>query len=158
MRNPENAERICELLAEGYTLRQVAREIGISSASSITDWVREDDSFAARYTRAMDVRWDRMAEELVEIADDGSNDWLQREEKAGEIATVPDHEHVNRSRLRVDARKWLLSKMAPKKYGERVVQEHTGPDGGPIAVDMTVEARQARARAILDAAFGSGEE
>jgi hypothetical protein len=47
LRTPENADRICALLAEGRTLRQIARELRIESASSITDWVRGDAEFAA---------------------------------------------------------------------------------------------------------------
>lgn len=61
-----------------------------------------------------------MADEIIEIADDGSNDWMEREGKA-----APNGEMVNRSRLRVDTRKWLMSKMAPKKYGDKMSTELT---------------------------------
>lgn len=61
-----------------------------------------------------------MAEQLFAIADDGSNDWIEKVAKSGETFTVPDHEHMARSRLRIETRKWYLSKLAPKKYGERV--------------------------------------
>ncbi len=49
--------------------------------------------------------------------------------KDGSTIRLVDHEHIQRSRLRVDARKWLMSKMAPKKYGEKL--QHTGDGGGP---------------------------
>jgi len=71
------------------------------------------------------------ADEIVEIADDGSNDWMQRRLKDGSDETVMDHEHVSRSRLRVDTKKWLLSKLAAKTYGDKV--QHTGAGGdGPV--------------------------
>lgn len=128
LRKPENAELICERLAEGFTLTQIARELGCV-ASAITKWADQDAEFGARYARAMDARTDRMAEEILAISDDGSNDWMVREQEGGEAITVADHEHIQRSKLRVDTRKWLMAKMMPKKYGERVTQEHTGADG-----------------------------
>ncbi len=74
-----------------------------------------------------------MAEELLAIADEGENDWMAMRRKDGELEHVPDHEHINRSRLRVDTRKWLLAKALPKIYGDKV--QHTGSDGeGPVVV------------------------
>lgn len=113
LRTPENADRICEMLADKRTLREIARELNCT-APAITTWAREDAEFATRYARAMDLRCDLMAEEILEISDDGSNDWMEREG-----IKVADHEHIQRSKLRVDSRKWLMAKMMPKKYGER---------------------------------------
>lgn len=115
------------MLAEGHTLAQCVRACGFGSPAKITDWAREDEEFAARYARAMEQRTDHMAEEILSIADDGNNDWMERE---GFV--VPNYEHIQRSKLRVDARRWLMSKMLPKKYGDRLSHEHGGPDGGPI--------------------------
>lgn len=94
-------------------------------------WVVDDQTFAEHYARAKLAQADYFAEEILAIADEGSNDWMQREVEAGRIITVPDHEHINRSKLRVDARRWLMSKMAPKKYGD--VLRHTDADGGSLA-------------------------
>ena len=127
LRTINNAERICALLAEGYTLRQIARELSFRSASAIVNWANEDAGFRERYARAMDLRCERMAEEILEISDDGSNDWMERE---GLI--VPDHENVQRSRLRVDSRKWLLGKMMPRKFGDKVTQEIAGDASAPL--------------------------
>ena len=148
IRNPENAELICDRLADGYTLRQIAKELDCSPGS-ITDWVRADDQFAVRYTRAMELRADRMAEEIQEIADDGTNDWMEREG----VAVGIDHEHIQRSKLRVDARKWLMAKMAPRKYGDSIAV--TGANQGPIQLEtVTPEQRAAQAVALVDEAFG----
>jgi hypothetical protein len=89
--------------------------------------------YAAAHDQLM-LHW---ADESLEIADDGTNDWIQREirNKDGVVVdhqTVFNKEHVNRSRLRVDQRKWLLSKLARAQFGDVVRNEHTGMDGGPI--------------------------
>lgn len=150
IRNPENAERICALIAEGYTLRQVAREINCT-AGAISIWASEDEDFAKRYARAMDVRTDRMAEEILDISDDGHNDWMEREDH-----DVVNGEHIQRSRLRVDARKWLMAKMMPKKYGDRTTL--AGDPEAPLNVSVTVEDKRAAAKALLDEAFGEKRE
>jgi hypothetical protein len=97
-------------------------------------WLNEHEAFREQYARATEQRADLMAEEILEIADDGRNDYATTEN--GETF---NSEHVQRSRLRVDARKWLLAKMQPKKYGERVQTEVTGPDGGAVVHKVTVE-------------------
>lgn len=150
LRTPENAERICALISEGYTLRQVGREIGCT-ASAIMNWERDDAGFRERYVRAMELRWERMAEEIQEISDDGTNDWVERERDDDDNPiTVPNHEHIQRSKLRVDSRKWLLSKMLPKKYGDRTTI--AGDPDAPVAV--TIEDKRAAAKALLAETFG----
>ena len=150
LRTTDNAERICALLAEGYTLRQIARELGLRSASTIVNWANEDTTFRERYARAMELRCERMADEILEISDNASNDWMERE---GLI--VPDHENVQRSRLRVDSRKWLMSKMLPKKYGDKVTQEITGEDGGALISRIELIPVAARPRPEADAEAAS---
>jgi len=76
-----------------------------------------------------------LAEEILEIADDGINDTYETEDGKEKV----NQDVINRSRLRVDTRKWLMSKLAPKKFGERVEQFISGPDGGPIQAAITVE-------------------
>jgi hypothetical protein len=150
IRTPENADLICERLGEGYTLRQIARELDCT-AGAISIWASEDEGFAKRYARAMELRADRMAEEIQEIADDGSNDWMEREG-----LEVANGEHIQRSKLRVDTRKWLLSKMMPKKYGDRLTM--AGDPDAPLQHAHTIEDKRAAARALLDEAFGEKRE
>jgi hypothetical protein len=71
---------------------------------------------------------DTMAEQLLEIADDGTNDFVA--DKHG--GTTLNMEHINRSRLRVDTRKWYLSKLAPKRYGEKVDVNVGGQSENPV--------------------------
>lgn len=128
------ADQLCELIVQKWTLRQIEAREDMPGHATILRWLEAFPDFRTQYARAMELRADIMADELLEIADDGRNDWVERENADGSSFMALDHEHVTRSKLRVDARKWLLSKMAPKKYGERVVAEHVGKDGGPIRI------------------------
>lgn len=113
----EIGDRICMLLADGVPVRHIAKMPGMPTRGTIKNWVtRDHDGFAARYQRAYRLGLDEMADELLEIADDGARDY-----KAGpDGREVPDHDHIQRSKLRVDTRKWLLSKRLPKEFGDRI--------------------------------------
>lgn len=129
--SPEIAGVICISLAEGLSLREICRKDEMPGLSTVFQWLAKHKDFAERYARAREAQADHMAEELLEIADDARNDWVEGEN--GEA--VLNHEHVTRSRLRVDTRKWLMSKLLPRKYGDKV--QHTGPDGNePVTIVM----------------------
>lgn len=131
---PEMVDRICGLISTGHSLRQIENMDGMPDRHTILDWLQRHPEFPSRYARAMEMRTEYMADEMLEIADDGRNDWVERENDGGGTTRVVDYEHIARSRLRVDARKWLMAKMMPKKYGDRVVSEHVGEGGGPIRI------------------------
>jgi len=107
-------------------------------------WNREIPEFSQQYAKAREDQFEHWAEEIIEIADDGSNDWIARESESGRIDKVPDSEHINRSRLRVDTRKWLLSKLASKRFGDRISTELSAPGGGPIQVENVTESEIGR--------------
>lgn len=131
-----NMARILALLADGMSLRAICAMDGFPDRENVRRWVDEDPDFAARYVRAREMAAEDVAEELLEIADDGRNDWMEKVNKDGEcIGWMVNGEAVQRSRLRVDTRKWIASKLLPKKYGEKV--ELAGKDGGPIEVSHT---------------------
>jgi hypothetical protein len=116
------ADEICRRLALGETLRQICRTQGMPANSTVVLWALGRSApaeFGKQYADARARGLDVIAEEIIEISDDGSNDWMEQETKNGNLITVPDHEHIARSRLRVDSRKWLLSKMRPDKYGDK---------------------------------------
>lgn len=124
---PELAAEICERLAEGETLRSVCRDKHMPDERRVRAWVIEDrEGFAPHYTRARDAGLDCMADQLIDIANDSSSD--DYDKTTGKI----NQESYQRSRLRVDTMKWYLSKLAPKRYGDRMTQVHTGPEGGAI--------------------------
>lgn len=127
---PDVAEEICRRLAAGQTLREICRDADMPAPPTVVGWARGDcpptTDFAERYARAREIGWELMAEEALEISDDGSNDWVERKTADGGTETVLDHEHVTRSRLRTDTRKWLLSKRLPQIFGDKVAMEHSG--------------------------------
>lgn len=125
------AAQICWRLAQGETLRQICRDDEMPDESAVRQWALDNrDNFAPQYARAREIQAERWADELVEIADDGTNDWQERELDSGRITAVPDHEHIMRSRLRVDTRKWLMSKVLRKKYGDKGDPEAGEDDAG----------------------------
>ena len=141
----EKADIICARLAMGESLRSVCKSDDMPSAQTIFNWMRSYPQFLEQYARAKEESADAMAEEILDIADDGSNDWMEQLDKDGEcIGYKLNGEHVQRSRLRVDTRKFLMAKMKPKKYGEKVMNEHSGPDGGAIPVADLSEREIAR--------------
>lgn len=127
--NEEIASLICGRMAEGESLRSICRDPAMPALSSVFLWVSKHPEFSEQYKLAMASRADAMFEEMFDIADDGSNDWMEINGKDGEAGWKLNGEHVQRSRLRLDTRKWALSKMMPKKYGDNIVDETTGNDG-----------------------------
>lgn len=131
----ELTEEICRRLIEGESLRAICSADDMPSKSSVMKWLAENKDFSDQYARAREIQADIMVEEILEIADDGRNDWIERENADGSKSLALDHDHIQRSKLRVDTRKWLMSKMLPKKYGNKVDVEH----GGGIAVTFAPE-------------------
>jgi hypothetical protein len=120
----EVGDMICEQLAMGRSLRSICRDPAMPQESTVRTWLLNDPTFYAQYTKSRDIGLDAMADETMEISDNGSNDWMERHGEGAE-GWVINGEHVQRSRLRVDTRKWYLSKLAPKRYGDRLQVDQT---------------------------------
>lgn len=145
----ELASKICAELALGRSLRTVCKDESLPCMSTVFNWFRLYPEFLEQYTRAKEESADAMAEECLDIADDGTNDYMERLDKDGEcVGYQVNGEHIQRSRLRVETRKWLMAKMKPKKYGEKIVQEQTGPNGGPIQFQNVEELTDEQLAAI----------
>ena len=119
--SPELAGRVCELMIEGVSLRKICEMSGMPSRRSIFCWLQSNGEFREKYEIARLMQVEYWAHEIIEIADDTSGDFVINER--GERAV--DHENINRARLRVDARKWLMSKLHPQRYGDRVTADVT---------------------------------
>ena len=135
------ADEVCRRLAGGESLRAICRDEGIPDESTVRLWALDDrEGFAAQYARAREVQFLAIADELLEIADDGRNDWMQRRGNDERRGWELNGEHIQRSRVRIDTRKWMLSKMLPKIYGNKTEVAVTGANGGPVqTVSATVE-------------------
>lgn len=124
----ELADKICEELAMGKSLRTVCGGEDMPSLQTIFNWFRTKEGFVEQYARAKQESADAMADEILDIADDGTNDWMTITMPGGYEKDVENREVVNRSKLRVDTRKWLMSKMKPKVYGEKLDLLNNGKD------------------------------
>ena len=122
----EIADEVCERLANGESLRSICSDDHLPPESTVRRWaVHDEGGFAAHYAQAREIGYARLAEDILDISDNGTNDWIERNDpnNAGYEA---NGEHIQRSRLRVESRKWLLSKCLPKIYGDRIETHHTG--------------------------------
>ncbi|MEQ5254196.1 ubiquitin carboxyl-hydrolase [Providencia sp. Je.9.19] len=113
---PEVADDICALLANGESLRKICKRQGMPAIRTVMYWLQKHDDFMQQYVRAREGQAESLLEEILEIADDCS----------------PDPAAVAKAKLQVDARKWYITKVAPKKYGDKTTTELTGKNGGPI--------------------------
>lgn len=120
---PELGDLICDMLAEGMSLRKVCSNKNMPDKSTVFRWLRVDLDFRDQYARAKEEAADAMAEDILDIADDGSNDVIEVEDRDGNVRKVVDNEVLQRSRLRVDTRKFLMAKMKPKRYGDRITHD-----------------------------------
>lgn len=106
---------VCEELEKGRALRNVLKDDKMPSTSTFYQWLDSNEEKAKQYARATQVRADILFDEIIDIADDSSGD-----KKVVENGEVMDSEYVARSRIRIDTRKWILSKLNPKKYGDKL--------------------------------------
>jgi hypothetical protein len=128
---PELETEICDWIASGKTLRAFCRQDGKPSHDAVYDRQKTNQEFKQHIADARESGEDVIAEECLEIADDGSNDYSEQDLGDGVVVQRVNQEHIQRSRLRVDTRLKLLAKWNPKKYGDKLA--HTGASGdGPI--------------------------
>jgi hypothetical protein len=116
--NTDIASVLCEQIVEGKSLRSICRADDMPAIATVFKWLNAHPPFVEQYTRAREAQADTLADELLDIADDKRAD-------------------VNRSRLMVDARKWIASKLKPKKYGEKIETTHRGDAAHPVYVTAT---------------------
>jgi len=102
--------------------------------SAIMEWLDESDHLAERYARAKAEQAEFLADEMLDIVDDCRNDFMEKVGANGETYEAVDKEHIQRSRLRVETRKWLMGKLKPKKYGDKLDVNHGGQEGSPLLI------------------------
>lgn len=110
------ANTICQRLADGESLRAITRDDAMPGMFAVMQWLDRFPDFAQQYARARELQADTLFEMAGEIAHDGASDWVMTK-RGPEV----NQEHIARSRLRVDTIKWQAGKLAPKKYGERLM-------------------------------------
>lgn len=124
----EMADKLCAKLAEGKSLRIICdHDDSMPDKATVFRWLRTNAQFCDQYAKAKEEGMEAIADEMMDIADDGLNDWMEVE-KNGKKMVVLDREHVDRSKLRIDTRKWILAKIKPKKYGDKIDMTTNGKD------------------------------
>ncbi|MBY3590602.1 terminase small subunit protein [Rhizobium bangladeshense] len=119
------ADIVCERIADGESLRSICRDETMPAKSTVLAWLADDEkaAFRTKYAQAREIQADGFVDEMVEIADDGSNDWMERN-FGEETRWVENGEVLRRSQLRIATRQWIAEKLKPKKYGSKVELEH----------------------------------
>lgn len=123
----EVAQVICDRIAVGDSVRTICEDEGMPNRVTVLRWLETHPDFAAKYARAREAQADVMDEKIMTVAD---------------ACTA---ETAAADRVKIGAYQWRAARLAPKRYGERVAQEISGPDGGPIeTADITPTERARR--------------
>lgn len=138
------ADRICERLAEGRSLRSICSDDDMPSVSSVCKWLGQFPSFAEQYARAREAQADAIFDEILHIADTPQLGeivttkpiMVDGKPVAGaEVREVKHEDMLGHRRLQIDARKWMAGKLQPKKYGDKLELDHKG-ELGPITINL----------------------
>lgn len=133
----ETADIICERIADGESLRSICADEDLPNKATVFRWLNAYKEFSDQYARAREEQAETLADEIVGIADEECTfiKGGKGQDDGEEVEVAFDATAVARNRLRIDARKWVAAKLKPKKYGDKVTQEHTGADGGPVQIE-----------------------
>lgn len=135
------ALQICERLSDGRSLRSICLDDDMPGQTTVFRWLAANETFRKQYARAREAQADAIFDEMLDIADNSTNDWMERRGENAEGYEL-NGDHVQRTRLRLDTRKWMASKLAPKKYGDKL-----DVTSGGEKLNWAVEAQAARDRA-----------
>ena len=144
---PELQVELCERLAENAgSLRRVCAAADMPLERTVRRWCVENPDFESAYARAKLMGIDASIDETLDIADDASNDWMERLGKEGQpVGWQVNGDHVTRSRLRIETRRWIAERTAAKKYGTKTGVDLTSSDGSMATTDATQRATRAAA-------------
>jgi len=126
---------IFDIIENGKSLRFALLQIPLSS-KTFYEWLDADEEKVKQYARVTELRAEALLDEMFDIVDETSNDFQLQDIGDGITIEKLNSENIQRSRLRYDARKWLVSKLNPKKYGDREIKVIEGGDV-PIKIDFT---------------------
>lgn len=132
------ADAICDEIATGRSVLQICSDPDFPGERTVYRWLELHEAFRQKYARAREFQAEHYASEIVALADTPveARKVVIKADGSEEI-TIGDA--VDRTRLQIDARKWYASKLNPKKYGDKVQAEVSGPDGGKIPVSLEID-------------------
>lgn len=142
-----SGKEICKRISQGESLISICKDEDMPSKFTVLKWLRDFPDFTTHYARAREDQAEHYLDQIADIADNCTDDVMflvtagDDESEPGQSAkAVIKHSAIQRARLQIDARKWIMSKLAPKKYGDKTSVEMGGIDGKPIisaAIDLT---------------------
>lgn len=131
--NRQTKSSICQALASGRSLTSICSDEKYPCYDTVQRMLRADEDFRKEFEIARDIYYQKAADQLFDIADDSTNDYVDRRRSDGSTVRAFDKEAVMRSTLRIDTRKWVLAKMLPKMYGAKELDSGTA---GKIIGDL----------------------
>ena len=134
MYTEELVNTFIERLSSGESVRTICKSDEMPEKQTILRWLSSKPEFCAQYEKAKQLAAEALAEDIFDIADDNAFDYTEGAD--GQLRV--NNDAIQRARLRVDVRKWYLSKIMPKKYGEKQQVEVAGKDGEPIQTVSTI--------------------
>ena len=134
---PEVANDICSLLMNGESLRSICKRPEMPVMSTVTLWLSKHEEFSVQYAHAREIQAEILAEDIIMLSDN----------------VVADGAEVAKARLQVDARKWYASKVAPRRYGDRI--QH---DQRITITDLSDDEIDRRIQELANAQSQSGAE
>lgn len=132
------AQRVFDHMAKGLSLRKACETVGVN-VMTVGHWIDADPELQLQYTRARESLHDYIAQEIMDIADADP-----RETPSGQI----DPAAVQKQKLQIESRKWLLSKVAPKKYGDKL--ELSGDKENPLKIEQTIDVSKLSTQALAE--------
>ena len=127
----ELADALFEMIVTGQSLTAICQREDMPHKATVYRWLGQNEEFRRRYAMACEYRAEHLGDEIIDIADNGAPDDTQR------------------ARLMVSTRQWLMAKMAPKKYGDKITNEIGGIEGSSIPVRVTTDLDRAKALAAM---------
>jgi hypothetical protein len=120
-------DAICARVAEGESIKRICEGEEMPCKATVYNWLFDSErkEFLDNYEKARQIQAETLADEITDIADDSTNDYMIKKYGDDEREVI-NSENIQRSRLRVDARKWVASKLLPKKYGDKIETTHKG--------------------------------
>lgn len=129
------AQMLADYVREGMTLIDACRTLGLA-VRTIYDRINASPRFAEMMEQARLDGYDAIANQVLAIADDTDNDYIEGTDRFGNPKIMLDKEHIQRSKLRAEVRLKLLAKWHPKKYGEKLqVEQKTATVAIPVTDD-----------------------
>lgn len=130
-------DEICSRVSGGETLNKVCADLkdwGCPAPSTFRLWITKDEpkGIAAQYARAREMQWEHWGDAIIDDSEKCRMGEVTETDASGAVIKVKTGDAIERARLAIDVKKWLLSKLVPKRYGDRVAL--TGEEGGPVQI------------------------